>query len=103
MNIMKWTAQIVLVSGVAGILAACASGTGWQKPGADPAAARSALSECRARANVQVEDRYGRDVNGGGSGGMGDEFRSSVARNDAIRMLDRAVAECMTEKGYLRK
>lgn len=102
MNIMKRTAQIVLVFGIAGILTACAANTGWRKPGSDPAAARAALSECRARANLQVEDRYGRDVNGG-SGGMGAEFRSSVARNDAIRMLDRMIGECMTDKGYLRK
>jgi hypothetical protein len=99
---MTLASRILVVSAVAGMLAACASGTSWKKPGSSPSEARAALSECRSRANVDIEDRYGSDLNRGG-GGIGDEFRTSVTRNEAARGLDRAIAECMTEKGYLRR
>ncbi len=98
---MGWLSRSVLIVGMAGVLAACAAGTTWKKPGSSPAKARAALAECRSRTNIEVEDRYGSEINGG-SGGIGDEFRSSVARNDAVRLLDRKVAECMAGKGYSR-
>lgn len=99
---MTLVSRFLVISAIAGVLTACASGTSWKKLDGNPAEARAALAECRSRANVDIKDRYGPEIDSG-SGGIGDEFHASVTRNEAVRRLNRLIAECMTEKGYLRR
>lgn len=89
-----------LIAAIA-LLAACASGPGWQKEGASREATEADIYTCRTQAPIEprVQGSSGLPSGPGQRQGAGLEV---MADREAERMQkeQRFVAECMRAKGY---
>ncbi|MCG8511417.1 MAG: hypothetical protein MI741_19560 [Rhodospirillales bacterium] len=85
----------------AGLIGACAAPKAWDKPETSTAERRADLAQCRKRAGIDVESRYG-GAYGEGGGGVGASFQATMRQHDAVRHGDRLIEECMRAKGYAR-
>ena len=90
------------------LLAGCVAAGGWNKPGADEAAAGSAYRECRGLADTAVKTQADIDQDILASR-QNDWQRASVVRVETQSMheqtRDRAgaiIASCMQAKGFSR-